>query len=154
MLNLHYYQLHNLHLLLFVNFRSLRAHLPDVLADQTILEADVICLQETWCLRSDEVPNIPGYRCYLAGEGKGKGVALFIKSHFVNKEKPPRVESFGNEDSLQGLKLYFKDLHILNVYRPPNFNSIRDLEGFKDTLTQKIDPHQQTLFVGISTSTS
>ena len=133
---------------LFLNFRSLRAHLLDVLSDKTLLEADVICLQETWSLRSDPVPSIPGYKCYLAGEGKGKGVAIFIKSHFVEGKKHLRVNSLGNKDNLQGLKLYFEDLHILNIYRPPNHTSIADVEDFMNIMKQNIDPHKQTLVCG------
>ena len=133
---------------LFLNFRSLRAHLPDVLSDQTLLESDVICLQETWCLRSDATPIIPGYTCYLAGEGKGKGVAVFIKTHLVKMKKLLRVESLGKEDFLHGLKLYFEDLHILNIYRPPSHTSVADLDHFMNTMKQNIHPLQQTLVCG------
>ena len=94
------------------------------------------------------VPHIPGYSFYFDGEGKGKGVAIFIKSHLVERRQLLKVEQFGNEDCLQGLKLYFNDIQILNVYRPPNSTSFRHLEQFIQTIQENIDPHQETLICG------
>ena len=108
-------------------------HLPDLLADYAVLESDIICLQETW-VYPRYTPQVPGYTVYFDGEGKGKGVAILIKNHLVEKQKLLQVEQFGNEDYIQGLKLYFSDIHIINVYRPPNPTSNRHLEQFTQTL--------------------
>ena len=135
-------------LIIILYFRSLNAHLADVLADPTLLESDVLCLQETWCRRSDAIPVIPGYTCYLAGEGKGKGVATFVKSHLVERKKLLRVEKIGNEEFIHGLKLYFLDMHIINVYQPPNPSSQGHLNESVQILRRSIDPHQQTMICG------
>ena len=121
--------------------------MPDILADKTILESDIICLQETW-YHILTVPYIPGYTFYFDGEGKGKGVAVFIKSHLIQRRQLIKVQQFGNIDYLQGLKLYFNDIHIINVYRPPNSPSTRHLEQFMQTLREVIDPAQETLICG------
>ena len=122
-------------------------HLPDLLADSTVLESDIICLQETW-VHANYIPQIPGYTVFFDGVGKGKGVATFIRNHLVERQKLRLVEQFGNEDHVQGLKLYFNDVHIINVYRPPNPTSNKHLEQFMQTLREKIDPEQQTVICG------
>ena len=116
------------------------------MADNTVLESDIICLQETW-YHMITVPYLPGYTFYFDGEGKGKGVAVFIKNHIVERRQLLKVEQFGNEDDLQGLKLYFKDIHILNVYRPPNSTSIQ-LEQCMQIIQANVDPNQQTMICG------
>ena len=122
-------------------------HLPDILADSSLLESDIICLQETWVYPL-YMPDIPNYTCYFDGQGKGKGAAVLVKNHLVERMQLLEVEQFGNEDIIQGLKLYFNDIHILNVYRPPKPSSIRQLEQFMQILREKIDLKKQTLICG------
>ena len=128
-------------------YRSLFKHMPDLLADSTILESDIICLQETW-FHLLHVPYIPGFTFYFDGEGKGKGVAIFIRNHLVERRQLLQVEQFGDEENLQGLKLYFKDIHILNVYRSPQSKSVKHLEQFMQIMRHHIDPQQQTFICG------
>ena len=87
---------------------------------------------------------IPGYIPYFAGEGKGKGVAVFVKKHLVKKDI--KTKSFEKED-IQGLKLYFPDIHILNIYRPPN-QSPRHLVNFLQVIKENIDPKKPTIVCG------
>ena len=122
------------------------AHLPDVLADSTLQQADVICFQETWCRRSDATPMIPGYTPYFAGEGKGRGVATFIKNHLVQKKTLLKVKALEKEE-FQGLKLYFPDMHILNIYRPPSQASA-SLDNFVKAVKENIDSNKQTIVCG------
>ena len=112
------------------------------------MEADVICLQETWYHQADALPCIPGYTFYFAGEGKGKGVAAFIKSHLVQKKRLLKVKRVGNQDLYQGQILYFEDMHLLNIYRPPNSTSARHLDQFVQALKDNIDPKQQVVICG------
>ena len=122
-------------------------HLPDLLADSTIMESDIICLQETW-FHLLHIPYFPGYTFYFAGEGKGKGVAIFIRNKFVERRQLLLVEQFGDEDNIQGLKLYFKDVHILNVYRSPQSKAVKHLDDFIEKMRKHIDPQHPTLICG------
>ena len=99
-----------------LNIRSLPFHREDLLCDPAIQKSDVICLQETFCSRSNEVPNLPGYSCHLAGEGRGRGVAVFIRNWLVEKKIYQAVERL-DHDNFQGLKIIFKDLHLITIYR-------------------------------------
>ena len=130
-----------------LNIRSLRAHFLDIQADPTMLEADIICLQETWLHKSDVVPAIPGYTHYFAGEGKGKGVAIYIKKH-LEKNRKLHVERLGNNEFYQGLKLYLNDLQLLNIYRPPNPTSAGHLNNFLQEIKANIHATQQTVICG------
>ena len=87
--------------LVSLNIQSLRAHLEDIRVDSVILQADVICLQETWCTRADGTPNLPGYRSILAGEGRGRGVGAFIRTTVSCQHKSIDLGYF------QGKRQYF-----------------------------------------------
>ena len=108
----------------------------------------MICFQETWCQRSDPPPLIPGYTPYFAGQGKGKGVAAYVKNHLVERKRLLRVTSLGNEEMYQGLKLYFQDLHVLTIYRPPNPTSVTHMDQFVQGFKENIDSQEQTLICG------
>ena len=66
-----------------LNIKSLPLHLEDLKSDPTIKMADIICLQETFCKRSDRVPMLQNYTAHLAGEGRGRGVAMYIKDSIM-----------------------------------------------------------------------
>ena len=112
------------------------------------MEADVICLQETWCQRSDPPPLIPGYTPFFAGQGKGKGVATYVKTHLIERKILLRVTSLGNDELYQGLKLYFQDLHVINIYRPPKPTSVPNLDQFLRDVKDSITPTEQTVICG------
>ena len=127
--------------------RSLPTHLPDLQCDPTLEKSDVLCLQETFCHRSAQTPKLDGYTCYLCGEGRGRGVAAFVKNCLVTSKKLLRVERI-DEDYVQGLKLFFVDLHILNLYRPPNTESNQNFNKFVKAVQSKISPNQPMMICG------
>ena len=132
---------------IFFTFRSLPTHLPDLQCDPTLEKSDVICLQETFCHRSAPTPQLHGYTCYLSGEGRGRGVAVYVKTSLVSSKKLLKVERI-DEDYVQGLKLCFIDLHILNLYRPPNTESNQNFDKFVRVVQNHVTPHQQMMICG------
>ena len=101
--------------ILSLNIRNLPSNLPDILCDEVVLKSDIICLQETWC---HLLPQIQGYTGYKAGEGQGKGVAIFVKNSLVSHivSQPQSIV----KPYAQILKLSFADLDVITVYKSPN----------------------------------
>ena len=64
------------------NVRSLRKHFSDVIKDEVILQADVICMCETWLKRGENVADlqIPSYTSMSSIFGSGKGVTVFHRN--------------------------------------------------------------------------
>ena len=107
-----------------LNVRSLgneNGHIADVRADHTLLEADIMCLTETWLPQFAAGPHIAGYKCYTASFGTGKGVAVYIREgiQIMNAEGV-------SKEAYQILRIDFKDLILLAVYRSPSHNSSKD----------------------------
>ena len=119
-----------------LNIKSLPLHLEDLKEDPTLKMADIICLQETFCKKNDRAPYLPNYTVHLAGEGRGRGVAIFVKDtlnqhvrevicrhKFLLLINPlfffmqVRKMDF---DFFQGLKICFPGLQLINIYRSPN----------------------------------
>ena len=96
-------------------------HIADVRADHTCLNADIMCLTETWLPQFLAGPHIAGYKCYTASFGRGKGVAVYIREGIPIMN----VEGVAKE-AFQILRIDFKDLILLAVYRSPSHNSARD----------------------------
>ena len=119
--------------------------MADIKADPTLKNADILCLQETFC---QEIPILPGYTGYLAGEGRGRGVAAYVRNNLVDKKRLIKVERLEGFEFFQGLKLHFHDLHILNIYRSPDPAFIKDLPQFVQLLKRNISPEQQTMICG------
>ena len=107
-----------------LNVRSLgneNGHIADVRADHTLLNADIICLTETWLPQFLAGPNIAGYKCYTASYGTGKGVAVYVREGIPIMN----VEGAAKE-AFQIIRIDFKDLILLAVYRSPSHNSAKD----------------------------
>ena len=83
-----------------LNIQSLPGHLNDLKADHTLMQSDVICLQETFCMKSEGSPHLPGYTCFLAGEGRGRGVGAFVKKDIMPYLKD--VKRYADHDYFQG----------------------------------------------------
>ena len=64
------------------------------------------------------LPQIQGYTGYKAGEGQGKGVAIFVKNRLVSHivSQPQSIV----KPYAQILKLSFADLDVITVYKSPN----------------------------------
>ena len=99
-----------------LNITSLPRHIPDLHCDDTIKQSDVICLQETFCLSPQAIPELEGYTCYLSGYGRGKGTASFVRNEYKDKNYLNTVEDWSS-NFFQGQKLIFKDFHLINIYR-------------------------------------
>ena len=126
-----------------LNCRSLRKHIGDVRTDPVLLQADVICLQETWLEDGEGEQGdyqLEGYRAFFASVGPGKGVAFYVKEGL---RRPGGAHKF-IEEKIQLTKIGMKEVDILNVYRsqeealPRAAHHIRDL----------IDPQTDTLVIG------
>ena len=80
---------------------SLQSRLADIEKDKSIMVSDIICLQETGT--STVGLGLEGYKCFNAGGGKNKGVAIYVKDdgRYDVEEAPEQVEN----NNYQGLKL-------------------------------------------------
>ena len=63
-----------------MNIRSLKAHKEDLCADFTLMQSDIICLNETWIEENSNLADfmIKPYTLFSAGKGRGKGAAIFV----------------------------------------------------------------------------
>ena len=102
-----------------LNIESLPANILNLRVDPTVLKGDIICLQETWCHRNQTIPELTDqYTCRVLGVGQGKGVAMYIRKNWF---KCLIGEPVGRElDFAWCMKLKFKALDVLTVYRSPN----------------------------------
>ena len=62
----------------YLNVRALKGKIMDVSKDNSLMDADVFALGETW-LEPGESVSFDGYEGHFANHGKGKGVAAFSK---------------------------------------------------------------------------
>ena len=113
-----------------LNCAGLKAHTMDILADDTLKEADIIHLIETSLDTMEEVQfTIPGYSQHYINVGNGKGIASFFKDN-VFKHEQDYVEN-----SMQITKFSSKSLDVINVYRSSNGHSVELLNHLRDLLT-------------------
>ena len=102
-----------------LNIQSLPANILNLRADPTVLKGDIICLQETWLNKAQGIPKLTDeYHPRAIGEGQGKGVAVYIRDNWfkcLNREPICKVLDFA-----WCMKLDFKALDVINVYRSPN----------------------------------
>ena len=99
-----------------LNITSLPRHVEDLHCDDTLKQSDVICLQETFCLSQQAIPQLEGYTCYLSGYGRGRGTASFVKNIYKQRNYLLNVQDWSS-NAFQGQKLTFRDFHLLNIYR-------------------------------------
>ena len=97
-----------------LNIARLQPHLQDLLADPTLLKADLVHLSETW-LKPDaqqESVCIPSYSSHFISVGAGKGIVTFFKEGFHHDEDIIRddyqITSFSSE-TLTSIHLYRSD---------------------------------------------
>ena len=70
--------------LVSMNTNSLKAHYQDILVDNTLVSANVVCLQETW-IKPEDTNNeyfIRGRTCHLNSVRQGAGLATFFTQEF------------------------------------------------------------------------
>ena len=125
-----------------LNTRSLRKHLEDVKGDPVLQQSDLLCLQETWLEEGEgeqERYQLEGYQSYFTSQGRGKGVAVFVKEGL-------KIESVHNfaEPNLQLSKIVLKEIDVINIYRSqdePPFSAAHHLRNF-------LTPEKNTLIIG------
>ena len=124
-----------------LNCRSLRKHIGDVRTDPVLLQADVICLQETWLEDGEgEQGNfrLEGYEAFFASVGAGKGVAVYVKEG-LSKGVAKFIDA-----NLQLMKIATKHLAIINIYRSQD----KTLPSAAFHLRDLLDTETDTLIIG------
>ena len=79
-----------------INIKSLRKHFNDLTRDHTIMQADVICLSETWLHENEQLESfqIPDFTLYTMSNGRGKGAAIYCKGELLF----PTINRFSGRD--------------------------------------------------------
>ena len=123
-----------------LNCHSLVDKINDIVKDQMMLFADVLCFSETWIKQDCNLKEliIPGYETHLNSVGLGKGIATYFKS------KKAYIETNITEMNVQMTKLIFSDVNIINVYRSQGANN----QEIVDFLEQLIDTDKPTIIAG------
>ena len=103
----------------------------DILADTTLLKADILHLIETSLEEGENVLlSIPGYRSHFINVGNGKGIATFYKEE-IFKHQQDYVER-----NMQITKFTSEELDVINVYRSSNGHSVELLNHLQDMITE------------------
>ena len=115
-------------------------HLKDLAMDARLMKGDVIHLDETSITEENTTDNLKfeDHRINFVNVGKGKGIAAMIK----NDLEYCREEIV--EDNLQIMKISFKDLDSINVYRSAG----KGLADTYDKIHETIDQSKVTLITG------
>lgn len=122
-----------------LNIRSLSKHFDDISVDEELLNADCICLTETWLMRDGPCDlNLEGYERFLCNSGRGKGVAVYTKMKHVMTTENISHQSF------QLLKVSFEHFDLICAYRSSNNRP----EQFAETLRQLITKSKTTMICG------
>ena len=96
-----------------LNIRSLRKHFQDAKAHHSLIENDVICIQETWLEKGIEHGqnfSLPNKSSIFASGGPGQGVAIFFSDQF---QPIGRIV----EDHYSLAAVRSKKMVIINIYR-------------------------------------
>ena len=122
------------------NVRSLRKHIEDVRKDPVLLRSDVICIEETWLepKEDENVYEIEGYTTHLNSQGRGKGIAIYMK-----KNKFRHVMDF-RSPYMQITKVTSERIDVISVYRSQE----EPFLSLKNQVESLIDPNKTTLVVG------
>ena len=122
-----------------LNCAGLKSHFKDILADETLLKADIIHLVET-SLENNEGNQwiIPGYSSHFINIGKGKGIATFFKQNLFTHKQDFKGQN------MQVTKFHSPEADTLCVYRSSTGNSVELLHN----LIAMITPGKSTLITG------
>ena len=122
----------------YVNVKSLRCHLKNVMKDSFLMASDVLSLGETWLDPGDCV-SLDGFcESTFANHGRGKGLATFTKLPFSNEATVKVL------DTLSLIKISFKEVDILSLYVSGN----NDQAQLCTILEQLIDHERPTVVMG------
>ena len=123
------------------NTCSLRKHMEDIRSDPVLMQSNILFVQETWlekCEEEQEQYQMEGYRAHFVSQGRGKGLAAFIK-----KGVRSMITKFGEAD-LQIVKFDMKKIDVIGIYR----SAAQPLSQLTQHLLQFINPGKDTLIVG------
>lgn len=130
-----------------LNVRSLRKHIKDVRSDHILQQSDIICLQETWLEKGEkgELLKLEGYVSQFNSQGRGKGIAVYIKEGEPNhiQHNTYNIQNV-TSTSLQMTKLSANTLDIITIYRSQEESFI----SMKSHLQTLVDLKKNTLIVG------
>ena len=121
----------------YLNVRSIKNKFDMITSDYSLLNADIILLNETWIDREDINITLDGYKVSLNGGGRGRGTVAFFKRKFT-------VSNEFNENRVTITKLSSEDLDIINIYRSSDGN----IEMVVEILQTLINIQKVTLIGG------
>jgi hypothetical protein len=123
-----------------INIRSLNAHIEDIKHNYLIMQSDIICVQETWVEKSEDLSKyqIEGYQLRCSTTGKGKGAGMYLKETLQ-----AQTEIYSNL-SVQLVKLEHEFFDLITVY----FNSKADTEESISYLKKFINKKKKTFITG------
>ena len=125
------------------NTRSLRKHIEDIRADPVLMQSDILFVQETWLETWEEELEqyqLEGYRAHFASQGRGKGLAAFVKE---GVRSIIGISRFG-EPNLQMVKVDMANVEVIGIYRSQE----EPLHRLNQILRGFVNPRKDTLIVG------
>ena len=125
------------------NTRSLRKHIEDIRADPVLMQSDILFVQETWLETWEEELEqyqLEGYRAHFASQGRGKGLAAFVKE---GVRSIIGISRFG-EQNLQMVKVDMANVEVIGIYRSQE----EPLHRLNQILRGFVNPRKDTLIVG------
>lgn len=145
------------------NIQSLNRNFSHMKNDRRFLDADVICLNETWLWPDQNAghPTIDGFQLHhlvrreaynsdgqhtkLLHESKGGGVAMYIKE---NEDEKKIVQcSVQNIESI-AVKLLKENFIIVTVYRPPTLKISVFLQALQSLIDEITLQCNTCIFIG------
>ena len=113
-----------------LNCAGLLAHITDMRADQKLLNADMIHVQETsLCTdkQGQESCQLPGYEANFASVGNGKGIASYTQKSLVfDCMKEP----------LYQISVLRGEADYINVYRSSGANDAKVMEALREKIDE------------------
>ena len=125
------------------NTRSLRKHIEDIRADPVLMQSDILFVQETWLETWEEELEqyqLEGYRAHFASQGRGRGLAAFVKE---GVRSIIGISRFG-EQNLQMVKVDMANVEVIGIYRSQE----EPLHRLNQILRGFVNPRKDTLIVG------
>ena len=119
-----------------MNTNSLKAHYQDILVDNNLLSATVVCLQETW-IRPEDTNydyHITGRTCHLNNVRRGAGLATYFPQEFSHLKDVTAV-------TYQITAITSENIIVVNLYRSSNANNqsvIRSLDSIVEAEDKSI----------------
>jgi exonuclease III len=117
--------------ILTLNTRSLHAHMNDILNDYDTMQADILCLQETYMTLSMQNQQFPSFNCISSCTKHG--VMTLVKKHL------PILEHMHYEDQsvevlIAKVSFHGSHLSIINIYASPHAS----LSSIFNTITKAL----------------